>query len=147
MVAWSGYQRGAVNGIALWGSSTLVGTLCINSPGSRAGTTQYDRLRQMAAAISNPDTAVLKFGLELSPLCPHCSPTDTTHTQTSASLPLRRGGAGAEADTRVIYSRSAVRLLADNPAITSHCAQLLCLPESSYKEPQPHSRAQRWERS
>lgn len=96
----------------------------------------------MAAEISNPNTAVLKFGLELSLLCPRCSPTGTAHTQTSTSLP---SWGGAEADTRVIYSRSAARSLADNPAITSHCAWLLHLPESSYKEPQPHSRAQRRE--
>lgn len=97
------------------GALTL-GTAWLSPPDRQAPTQcrrQQDSYRQMATVIGcNPDTAVLIFWLKHNPpLPPLLSPCrHHAHTQTYTILPSQGGGAGAEAETRVIYSHSAAQL-------------------------------------
>lgn len=111
------------------------------SPGSQAGT--CPALNSAGSSKANGDSDRLqsrhrRADIEARtqpPPAPTPLPAGTAHTQTYTSLPSRGGGAGAEAETGVIYSCSAARSLAGNPAITSHRTRLQRLPEISHKEP------------
>lgn len=76
-----------------------------------------------------------------SPLPPLLSPRrHHTYTQPYTIIRSQGGGAGAEAETRVIYSHSAAQLW---PAALQLQAVVRGSPAVSHKEPLPYTRAQR----